>query len=120
MTSQILSAIAAALMITSVSAESYAKDRVVHCQITSGGKVEVDGKCFFGADPSGSFVLDPVDKDKPLFGEILDVGVVLVGKDVAEVRGLTKGGISSRWGEAHRSTTDRACWDGVDFRICAY
>jgi hypothetical protein len=46
--------------------------------------------------------------------------VQIVQPGVAEVRGLTRAGINSRWGSAQRSKRDRACWRGSDFWVCAY
>ena len=100
--------------------DGQARERVVRCRVESAGKVEIDGKCLFGAEKDGSFNLADVGSEKPLYGEILSVSVTMVGPDLAEVRGLTRDGVNSRWGEAHRSVGDRACWDGSDFRICAY
>jgi hypothetical protein len=100
--------------------EGQAREKVARCRIETGGSVVVNGKCLFDADQDGSFHLANVDQNKSLFGEILLVNVVIVAQDVAEVRGLTRAGINSRWGEARRSTRDRACWYGADFRICAY
>ena len=48
------------------------------------------------------------------------ITVYITEPGVAEVRGLTTAGINSRWGEAIRSNSDRACWVGSDFTICAY
>jgi len=47
------------------------------------------------------------------------ISVTMISPGVAEVRGLTRAGINSRWGEARRSTQDRSCWTGSDFQICA-
>ncbi|WP_017295364.1 hypothetical protein [Geminocystis herdmanii] len=46
--------------------------------------------------------------------------MAIIKSGVAEVRGLTTAGINSRWGEARRSKSDKACWVGDDFTICAY
>ena len=48
------------------------------------------------------------------------ITVYITQPGVAEVRGLTTNGINSRWGEARRSNSDKACWVGSDFTICAY
>lgn len=100
--------------------EGRAREKVARCRVESGGSVVVNGKCVFDADQDGSFHVRNVDESKPLFDEILVVNVAIVAQDVAEVRGLTRAGINSRWGAARRSPRDRACWDGADFRICAY
>ena len=79
----------------------------------------MSGTCRFTSEKGGSFALANADRDKPLFGEILTVSASMVSPNVAEVRGLTMRGNNSRWGAARRSTRDRACWEGPDFRICA-
>ncbi|MGA9520063.1 MAG: hypothetical protein WBV82_01285 [Myxococcaceae bacterium] len=78
------------------------------------------GKCSFRPEKGGTFSLSNLDDTKPLYGPILSVSVVVVGRAEAEVRGLTKDGINSRWGEAIRSKDDPACWVGSDFKICAW
>lgn len=76
-----------------------------------------EGKCIFTSEKGGSFsIRKPKGRILP---NITDINVYIVETGVAEVRGLTTGGINSRWGEARRSTTDRACWIGDDFEICA-
>jgi hypothetical protein len=52
---------------------------------------------------------------KPLLEEILSVSIVEISRGTAEVSGVTRDGINSRWGQARR---DGACWSGEDFRIC--
>jgi len=47
------------------------------------------------------------------------VNVYILEKGHAQVRGLTTDGINSMWGNAKRSTQDRSCWVGSDFKICA-
>ena len=49
----------------------------------------VNGKCLFDGYPDGSFHLGNVDQNKSFFDEILLLNVVIVGRGVAEVRGLT-------------------------------
>ncbi|MEM7155238.1 MAG: hypothetical protein AAF799_20485 [Myxococcota bacterium] len=88
------------------------------CLVTSGSE-SYDGRCTFKPDGgTGSFSITPVGEPDFFGANPLMVSIAEPG--VAEVRGLTKDGISSRWGEAKRSATDRACWDGDDFSICAY
>lgn len=48
------------------------------------------------------------------------ISVYIISPGIAEVRGLTTGGINSMWGQARRSTSDQACWVGREFTICAY
>lgn len=96
------------------------KSRLVDCRVESEGKVQVSGKCRFTPDTGGSFTLEHADpKRTVVFGEIMSVTVSIVSPGVAEVRGLTRQGVNSRWGEARRMANDRACWQGSDFKICA-
>jgi hypothetical protein len=95
------------------------RGRIVDCHVESAGKIELKGKCLFTREKGGSFALENVNRDKPLFGEILVVSVSIVSASVAEVRGLTIRGNNSRWGPARRSSSDNACWQGSDFKVCA-
>jgi hypothetical protein len=95
--------------------------KTAYCQVESGGKPAFKGKCRFTPDGStGSFSLQSRNRQGALFGSILVVSVSIVGRGIAEVRGLTKDGINSRWGEARRSTKQPACWVGEDFKVCAW
>jgi hypothetical protein len=114
------------LVLLTVSNHAMAKDRIVKCQIDSNsesGKVETiyKGSCSFSPEAkNGSFSLGNAEKDKPLTKTIYSVNVSITEKDVAEVFGSVVGGNNSRWGEAKRSTKDKACWEGVDFKVCAW
>lgn len=88
------------------------------CVVTSNGAPAYDGKCDFSAEKGGSFSIKPIGRDAFDGATVISVSVTLPG--VAEVRGLTRDGINSRWGEAKRSASDRACWVGGDFKICVY
>lgn len=90
--------------------------RPVRCVIA--GSVRYAGKCDF-LKSGASFSLSPIGR-AAFPGGINPVSVAVVGPGIAEVRGLTRDGINSRWGEARRSKRDSACWEGSDFRICAY
>ncbi len=98
---------------------SQAADKTVKCEITNGSQKAFNGKCTFLLEEGGSFSLSNLNKQKPLYGNILVVSVSIIEKGVAEVRGLTKDGNNSRWGEAKRSAKDPACWVGSDFKVCA-
>ena len=120
-----LSPVVAALLLLAPTA-ALAKGKVVDCAITSlpGNDVQFKGKCTFLPEAGGSFTLmDAKGKDN-FYGTIGMVSVYLTGKDTAEVSGLVLdeggGGHNSRWGAAKRSQKDRACWDGEDFRVCAW
>ena len=93
-----------------------AEARPVRCVIT--GSVQYAGKCDFTRS-GGSFSLSPIGRAS-FPGGINPVSVAIDTPGGAEVRGLTRDGINSRWGEARRSKKDPACWEGSDFRICAY
>lgn len=106
--------------VQSPAAEAQSGVRTAKCRIESAGNPTFSGSCRFNAAGGGSFILEHRTEGRALIGPILTVSVTVVGPDVAEVRGLTKAGINSRWGEARRSTSDRACWQGSDFRVCAW
>jgi hypothetical protein len=91
------------------------------CRIEQAGRVVLDRTCDFAPDGrDGSFTLSPRGGGQgALFGPILMVSVSVIEPGLAEVRGLTRDGINSRWGAARRSARDGACWEGSDFRICA-
>jgi hypothetical protein len=89
------------------------------CVVIGAGMTPYKGKCDFSADDGGgSFSITPTGE--PAFGGATVINVSVISPGVAEVRGLTRDGINSRWGEAKRSKTDPACWVGSDFKICVY
>ena len=108
----------AATLLASAAPALAQGSRTVQCRVESEGKVQVSGPCRFSPDQGGSFTLD-YDSGRPLFNEIMQVSVAIISPGVAEVRGLTRQGVNSRWGEARRSRQDPACWAGSDFAICA-
>jgi len=103
-----------------IGSQSIAADRKVKCQIDSNGEPTYKGSCLFLPDTKGSFSLANPAKGKLLTGTISMVSVTVIEKGVAEVRGLTTDGVNSRWGEAKRSLKDKACWQGEDFKVCAW
>jgi hypothetical protein len=108
--------IAAALGLAFVAAPAAA--RPARCVVQSAGERAWRGPCNFVPDRGGSFSVDPVRGRFP--GESSDISVSLISPGVAVVRGLTRDGINSRWGEARRSRRDPACWVGEDFSVCVY
>lgn len=99
---------------------SMATARPARCVITSNGASTYRGKCdFTPMTGNGGFSVSPVGK-KYFPGGIDPISVAKITKETAEVRGLTRDGINSRWGDATRLKSDPACWDGGDFRICVY
>jgi hypothetical protein len=95
-----------------------AEARTARCVVQSAGAPIWRGACDFVPDRNGSFGIQPL---RGLFpGGISDISVGIVSPGIAEVRGLTRAGINSRWGEARRSPRDKACWAGEDFSVCVY
>jgi hypothetical protein len=111
-------AVAGALAITAAWCAPAEARRPGRCVVQSSGET-YRGPCTLYFDDDGSFNLVAVGR-RFVIGEITDVSVRLESPGAAEVRGLTKDGINSRWGPAVRSPTERACWLGSDFKICAY
>ena len=95
-----------------------AKPRTAQCVVKSNETPEFRGPCRFHLGEKGSFTIEP--KSKRSFGGASSISVYLIGKSEAEVRGITRDGVNSRWGMATRSRRDRACWQGSDFSVCVY
>ena len=92
--------------------------RPARCVVQSAGAPAWRGACNFMPDGGGSFYIDPARGRFP--GGVSPISVSLISPGVAEVRGLTRDGVNSRWGEARRSRRDPACWVGEDFSVCVY
>ena len=114
MRKKLLLALAPLVLFAATAAEA----RPARCVIVSAGSPTWRGPCDFLAERGGSFGVRPYRGR--FAGGISDISVSLISPGVAEVRGLTPGGINSRWGEARRSRRDTACWIGEDFSICVY
>lgn len=111
---KLLFALAPLVLFSATAAEA----RPARCVIAGEGSPTWRGPCDFLAERGGSFGIRPY---RGTFADgISDISVSLIRPGVAEVRGLTRDGINSRWGEARRSARDRACWVGEDFSICVY
>ena len=94
--------------------------RLVNCRLEGArGKVEFAGKCRFLQERGGSFTLENVDRKQPLFDTVVSVSVSIISPGIAQVRGLTSGGINARGEPARRSKNGPACWVGKDFKVCA-
>ena len=91
--------------------------RAARCAVTSSGS-SWTGPCQFMAERGGSFSISRRD-GRSFPGGATSISVAIEGGE-ADVRGLTRQGINSRWGSASRDRRDRACWVGSDFRVCAY
>ena len=85
--------------------------------ITSGGHTYRPSGCLIRKGTDGGISWHTIGRKdgKPLLEEILSVSIVEISRGTAEVSGVTRDGINSRWGQARR---DGACWSGEDFRIC--
>lgn len=72
------------------------------------------------AEQGGTFSVQMPGGNDGIAAGTTNVSVAVIAPGEAEVRGLTRDGINSRWGSATRSREDPACWVGSDFRVCAY
>lgn len=94
--------------------------RDARCTVHEYRTTPLDGPCNFEPDGrDGSFTLLSRRTGAPLYGDVVMISVSMISPGVAEVRGLTRAGVNSRWGEARRSNENRACWTGADFQVCA-
>ena len=100
------------------AAPAAAKPRPARCVIDAVGAPRWSGPCRFEAERGGSFTIAPPRGS--FQNGVSSIGVAIVRPGLAEVRGLIRGGVNSRWGEAQRSSRDRACWVGTDFSVCVY
>ena len=96
-----------------------AEARPARCVVTASSEPAYRGACDFVPGTKGSFMLAPA-RGRHFPGAATSLSLTIVAPGVAELRGLTREGINSRWGEARRSRRDRACWDGANFRLCVY
>ncbi len=111
-------AAAAAFAALTLTATAYAQPRQARCVISSSEGPRYSGPCRFQAERGGSFTVSPA-RGRRFPGGVSSISVAVAGGE-ADVRGLTRDGINSRWGTATRSRRDRACWVGSDFSVCAY
>lgn len=103
----------------SFSETSFAAEKIAMCEVVSGGVKAFNGKCRFLPSKNGTFTLSNIDPSQEFIEDgIYSVSVYVTEKDVAEVSGSLTGS-NSRWGTAVRSKSDRSCWVGSDFKVCA-
>ena len=115
--------IAVLLMGISILAHSnmvVAAPKSVTCQIDENGKTASKGKCTFIPSAGGAFTLMNQSPNKPLFRNIMDVSVYITERNHADVSVSLSDGHNSRWGEAMRSQSQKACWVGSDLKVCAW
>lgn len=111
--------LAATVCAVAFASAAEARPRPARCVIRSAETPTWRGPCLFTAERNGSFgVSPPAGRSFP--GGISLISLAVISRGVGEVRGLTRDGINSRWGEALRSPTDPACWIGDDFSVCVY
>ena len=120
---KVLALVAGAIALTAAIAfaigTANAKPRAARCVVTSAGTPTWRGPCLFEAERGGSFTITRPG-GAAFGGTITAISLGIVSPGVGEVRGLTRDGINSRWGEARRSPRDRACWQGEEFSVCVY
>ena len=98
-----------------------AEARDARCRIYEGNRLSVDKICDFQPEGrNGSFSITGRGGRGEIMPGISFITISVIAPGVAEVRGLTRGGINSRWGEFRRSRRDRACWAAAGTRICVY
>lgn len=110
---------AGALGLGGTAAPAQAGQRLARCTIETPQTRPYRGPCLFQASRNGSFTIDP-PRGRRFVGDVTSISLSVTARGVGEVRGVTTGGINSRWGRAARSSRDAACWVGSDFRVCAY
>jgi len=96
----------------------YAKE--AQCVIESEGQT-FEGPCNFRAEKGGAFTITPIDPAWPFFDAYASITVQVTAPGYAqEVRSLSAdpSPSNSRWGDARRSTSNKACWVGRGFKIC--
>ncbi len=110
---------AAALGAIALSATADAQPRQARCVVTAEGGARYAGPCRFQSERGGSFTVSPA-RGRSFPDGVTSISVAMMGQGEADVRGLTRDGVNSRWGTATRSRRDRACWVGSGFSVCAY
>lgn len=111
-------AFTAAVLAAAGFAAAPAQAKIARCVIDSEG-TSYKGPCQYNVARGGTFTVTPLHGRS--FGQsVVSVTVYMTQRGVADVRGLTRDGINSRWGRAIRSRRDSACWIGEDFSVCAY
>ena len=108
----------ASILIAAGFAATPARAKIARCVIDSEG-TSYRGPCQYVVARGGTFTLSPAHRRS--FGEeVVSITVYVTGRGVADVGGLSRDRINSRWGRAVRSRRDSACWVGEDFSVCAY
>lgn len=103
-----------------ISPISSAAGKTAKCQIDENGQTIYKGKCTFTPQGNGSFYLSGASLAKKVGVE--GVMVWIEQKNIAVVQGTKFSGGASTWGQAVRSSKEKACWVGEDnsFKVCAW
>ena len=101
-----------------LSSSAFAASKTATCQIDDNGSTIFKGKCIFTPQGNGSFYLSGKNLSATLGVEGLMVDVEQT--NVANVQATLLRGGSSTWGQAIRSKNQKACWEGRDFKVCAW
>lgn len=112
------SALFCGFLLTSPMASAAGK--IATCQIDENGKTIYKGKCTFTPQGGGSFYLSGSNLSKNIGLEGLMVWIE--DKNVAVVQGPKFHGGAETWGQAVRSSKQKACWvgEGNSFKVCAW
>lgn len=96
---------------------SRSSSKIAKCNVSNSYGESFKGSCKFTMYEKGSFTIEPSKRGDLILGSDM-VSLWITEPGLGEVRGTTPEGGNSRWGEAERSSQNRACWVGSDFRIC--
>ncbi|WP_374254224.1 hypothetical protein [Acinetobacter brisouii] len=104
----------------SISQIASAADKTVTCQIDESGRTLYKGKCTFTPQGNGSFYLSGKALSKKV--EVAGIMVWIEQPNVAVVQGTKFSGGASTWGNAVKSSKQKACWvgEGNSFKVCAW
>lgn len=106
------------MLVSLVSVSVFAKPAT--CQVDDGGRVVYKGSCNFEPQGDGSFYISGKSLNHKL--DVAGIGVYIQQPNVAIVQSTKPWGGATTWGEAVRSSTQKACWVGTEsnFKICAW
>jgi hypothetical protein len=110
--------LATGLVMTSALTAAPASAKTAMCVVSS-LKAKYSGPCSFTPGPRGSFTVSALET-RYMLPRVAAVSVAVDEYDYAKVRAVMATGVELPWGDARRSKSDRACWIGEDFRVCAY
>jgi hypothetical protein len=109
------------IILAGLAAVTPAQARIARCVVIVESRSLLDGPCEFRSeDRDGSFSLAAVNAQDWLMPDAGTISLWVTKPGLAEV--FVVQARSSRWGQAKRSKTDRACWIGAEgsYKICAY